>query len=110
MSVDDSQIYLAFRTPSGASALTAFSRATGARLWSDAIGIDAAPAVADGMVFTAEGNHGVSAYSAATGAPLWNKPGLADSAPPVVAGGRLYVGWAPAGSRSPAPLAVFALG
>lgn len=109
MSVDNSRIYLAYRTASGAGALTAFNRSTGARVWSDAISIDAAPAVADGMVFTAEGSHGIAAYSTTTGARLWSLPGRADGAPPVVAGGQLYVGWGPSGTASPAPLSAFRL-
>lgn len=111
MSVDDSRIYLAVRTKAGAGRLIAFQRANGSRAWSKSINVRTAPAVANGVVFTAEGSNGVAAYNANSGAKLWGKPGRADGAPPVVAGGRLYVGWAAPGSTiEPAPLAVFRMG
>ena len=110
MSVDGSRIYLAVRTKAGAGRLIAFNRSNGSRAWTKSINVRTAPAVANGVVFTAEGNDGVAAYNAATGAKLWSKAGRADSSPPAVAGGRLYVGWARPRSPSPAPLAVFKLG
>ena len=90
--------------------VTAFNRFTGARIWSKPIDLHADPAVANGVLYVAEGRKGVAAYNAATGAELWRRAGVANWATPVVANGRLYVGWrAGADDTTPAPLMMFGL-
>ena len=70
----------------------------------------AAPAVANGVLYVAEGRNGVAAYNAATGVELWRRPGVANSAAPVVANGRLYVGWrAGTDDSTPSPVMMFGL-
>lgn len=107
MSVDATRVYLTYKTSGGAGAITAFARSNGSRLWSVPASVNAAPCVANGLVFTAEGSAGIAAYSTSTGAQLWRKPGVANSAPPVVADGQLYVGWSPPGTSGRAQLSVF---
>ena len=75
LAVDNSRIYLAFTAKSGARKLVAFNLATGARVWSRTSKAIGAPAVANGVVFVAEGTDGVAAYDAANGNQLWRRAG-----------------------------------
>jgi outer membrane protein assembly factor BamB len=111
VAVDGDRVYLGYlNATTNVRTVTAFNRFTGARVWSKPIAIRADPAVANGVLYVAEGRNGVAAYNAATGAELWRQPGVANSAAPVVANGRLYVGWRPgADDTTPAPLAMFSL-
>ena len=111
VAVDADRVYLGYlNANTNVRTVTAFNRFTGARVWSKAITIAAAPAVANGVLYVAEGRNGVAAYNAATGAELWRRPGVANSAAPVVANGRLYVGWrAGTDDSTPAPVMMFGL-
>ena len=111
IAVDADRVYLGYlNATTNVRTLTAFNRFTGARIWSKPIAIHADPAVANGVLYVAEGRSGVAAYNAASGAELWRRPGVANSAAPVVANGRLYVGWrAGTDDTTPAPVMMFGL-
>jgi outer membrane protein assembly factor BamB len=75
--------------------LVAFDAATGARLWQAPVDswLYAAPAVEDGVVYTASLTGSIAAFDTATGAEQWNNPDPLDGEiylPPTVANGLVY--------------------
>ena len=110
LAVDAARVYVHARTSSKATVLLAFDRHTGKQLWQRPSAGVAAPTVANGVVFVAEGADGVGAYRASTGAELWRAKGIADGNDPIVGNGRLVVGLRPAADPTgPAALTMFGL-
>jgi outer membrane protein assembly factor BamB len=75
----------------GPDGLHAFSAATGALLWHAGTGTNAAPVIANGVVYASTGSGTITAYDTATHALLWTSPAHGFTTLAVV-NGTLYAG------------------
>ena len=95
VTVSPNTVYVPYHPTATTTALSAFDAGTGAVRWSipwgqDARGAPATPAVANEVLFAADGNRLV-AYNAITGNPRWRSPAITGTFDqPIVSHGKVY--------------------